>query len=144
MAIINGASGITYFVHEWEPNFKEDGVFRYHDVVAELKRLNGQIKDLAPVLNGPTIENAAKVETAGEIAYMVKQDADAMYVFAVNMEPKALTAKVTMTAAPAAEQAVVLGEDRSLSLIDGVLDDKFGPYQAHIYQFRESEIQRQR
>lgn len=136
MAIINGATGITYFVHEWEPSFKDDGVFRYLDVTAELKRLNGQIKDLAPVLNGPTIANAAKVETSGEIAYMVKQDADAMYVFAVNMEPKALSAKVTMTAAPTAEQAVVLGEDRTLSLIDGLLDDKFEPYQAHIYQLR--------
>ena len=34
MALIHGANGIFYFVHEWQPSFREDGVFRYPEVVA--------------------------------------------------------------------------------------------------------------
>ena len=48
IAIINGAMGINYFVHEWQPSFREDGVFRYSDVTAEMTRINAQIKSLAP------------------------------------------------------------------------------------------------
>jgi hypothetical protein len=29
MALIHGASGIVYFVHEWTGGFREDGIFRY-------------------------------------------------------------------------------------------------------------------
>lgn len=61
IAIINGASGINYFVHEWKPSFREDGVFRYPDTVAEITRINKQIQEYAHLLNSPTIENGAKI-----------------------------------------------------------------------------------
>jgi len=27
LALIHGANGVTYFVHSWEPTFREDGIF---------------------------------------------------------------------------------------------------------------------
>ena len=129
MAIINGASGINYFVHEWQPSFREDGVFRHPDVVAELKRLNKQTQDLAPVLNGPTIENGVVVEATGEIAHMVKESPGATYIFAVNMEQTPARAKV-MTTLEAAGPVVAVGEDRTLNLANGAFEDSFEGYQA--------------
>src|SRR6185312_11599444 len=40
MALIHGAKGIVYFVHEFEPHFREDAIFRYPDIVEELTRTN--------------------------------------------------------------------------------------------------------
>jgi len=136
MAIINGATGINYFVHEWEPSFNEDGVFQYPDVVAGLKKLNGQIRDLAPVLNSPTIEGAVKINSPGELAYMVKQDAATTYLFAVNMGEEPVSAKMAM-AADSAPKAVVVGEDRAIDVEGGAFEDSFQRYQVHIYELRK-------
>jgi hypothetical protein len=133
ISIIKGATGINYFVHEWEPSFKEDGIFRYRDVIAALKSLNGQIRELAPVLNSPTRENVATVETAGEIAYLVKQDATTTYIFAANMREEAVSARIKL-GPDAAEEATVLDEDRTIKIADGAFEDRFDGYQVHIYR----------
>jgi hypothetical protein len=135
MAIINGATGIDYFVHEWRPSFREDGVFRYPDVVEEIRRLNAQIQDLAPFLNGPTIENEVTVDARAEIARMVKREGGTTYIFAANMEKRPTRARVAVgSAAPA--RAVVVGENRSVNLVDGAFEDRFGEYEVHIYRLR--------
>jgi hypothetical protein len=136
MAIINGATGINYFVHEWVPSFREDGVFRYPDVVAELKRLNKQIQSLAPLLNGPTIGNVVAVDATGEIAHMVKESPAATYIFAVNLDRTPVRARI-MTTLKAAGPVVTIGEDRSLTLANAGFDDSFEGYQAHIYQLQK-------
>jgi hypothetical protein len=136
MAIVNGASGINYFVHEWRPSFREDGVFRYPDVVDELKRLNEQIQELAPVLNGPTIENVVAIEASGEIAHMVKDGPTATYIFAVSMEQTAVRAKVMITL-KAAEPVIAVGKDRIFYLSNGVFEDNFDPYESRIYQLEK-------
>src|SRR3989338_7196053 len=51
MALIHGSMGIGYFVHEWYPTFKEDGVMRYPEIIEGLKKINARITSLAPVLN---------------------------------------------------------------------------------------------
>jgi hypothetical protein len=40
MALIHGATGIVYFVHEWIGGFREDGIFRYPDTVAAVTKAN--------------------------------------------------------------------------------------------------------
>jgi hypothetical protein len=135
MAIVNGATGIDYFVHEWTPSFREDAVFRYPDVVEEIRRLNAQIQDLAPILNGPMIENEVTIEARAEIAHMVKREGATTYIFAVNMEKRPTRAKVAIRSeAPA--QAVVVGENRTVDFTDGAFEDRFGEYEVHIYRLR--------
>lgn len=133
MAIINGATGINYFVHEWEPSFEEDGVFLYPDVVAGLKRLNGQIRDLAPILNSPTLNHAVTLVTRGEIAHMVKQDATTTYVFAVNMRDEAASVKFRLDTG-AADQVTVFNEERTIEIAGAAFEDRFNRYQPHIYK----------
>ena len=41
MSIIHGSMGIMYFVHEWEPSFREDGSFRYPEIVQGVREING-------------------------------------------------------------------------------------------------------
>lgn len=55
MAIIHGAQGIVYFVHEFAPTFREDAIFRHPEVVNEVANENELIKSLAPVLNSPNL-----------------------------------------------------------------------------------------
>jgi hypothetical protein len=137
MALIHGSSGIFYFAHEWKPSFREDGVFRYPDVVEELTRINAQIKALAPALNSPTLPAPVTVEAPVEIATMVKRYGGAHYVFAVNMQKKA--AKVRLTIAPlSASSAVVVGEDRLIEIRGAVIEDEFSEYGVRIYKVQEN------
>jgi hypothetical protein len=133
MSLIHGSSGIFYFAHEWKPSFREDGVFRYPDVVEELTRTNAQIKALAPVLNSPTLPGTVKVEAPVEIATMMKRHGDAHYIFAVNMQKKA--AKVRLTISPlSGGSAVVVGEDRLIEIRGAVIEDEFSEYGVRIYK----------
>jgi hypothetical protein len=94
MSLIHGSAGIFYFVHEWQPSFREDGVFRYPDTVEEIARINAEIGQLAPVLNGETLAGRVQVEAPVDIATLAKRHGGATYVFAVNMEKR--PAKATL------------------------------------------------
>jgi hypothetical protein len=133
IAIINGASGIDYFVHEWMPTFREDGIFRYPDAVAEVTRINKQIQTLAPLLNSPNFSGIPNIQASVEIAHMVKQDSNATYIFAANMENKVAKARVSVP--PAVKGRVtVLNEGRSTEIRNGEFEDWFNGYDVHIYQ----------
>src|SRR5262245_7887192 len=133
MALIHGAAGITYFVHEWKPSFREDGVFRYPDTVDEIRRINAQLRSLAPVLASATVPMGVSVDAPVEIATMVKRHSADTYIFVINMEKRAATARLAMPSA-VGDVAIVLGEDRTVGLDSGALEDHFGPYAVHLYK----------
>ncbi len=133
MSLIHGSTGIFYFVHEWKPSFREDGVFRYPETVAEITRLNAQVQSLAPVLNSPTLPDRVRVESPVPIATMVKRYGDATYVFAVNMEKKPAKARLTLGGIPGSH-AIVLGEDRFIKLDGPTVEDEFAEYGVRLYK----------
>lgn len=133
MSLIHGSNGIFYFVHEWKPSFREDGIRRYPDTVQEVSRLNAQIRQLAPVLNSPTRVGAVKVEAPVEIATMVKVLDGETYLFAVSMENTPAKAKLTLASA-GSNRAVVLGEDRIVDIKDGAIEDTFAGYGVRLYK----------
>ncbi len=133
MAIVHGARGIVYFVHEWKPTFREDGMFRYPEVAAEVARTNALIARLAPALNaGKPVEGVA-VEAGTRIATLARRHDGALYLIAVNMERKPADARLTLPGAPDAG-GVAIGEDRAVTLSAGVLSDRFEPYGVHVYR----------
>jgi hypothetical protein len=132
MALVNGASGIFYFVHEWKPSFREDALFRYPDTVQEIGRINAQIAALAPVLNSPTLAGRVRVEAPVEIATMVKRHGDAHYLFAVNMEKKAATARLVLTGIGGTPLA--LGEQRAVTFAGGAIEEEFAEYGVRLYK----------
>ncbi len=133
MSLIHGSMGIAYFVHEWEPSFRADGIFRYPEIVDGVGEINGEIRSLAPVLNTPTLEGTATVSSAVPVAFMVKQYDGDTFLFAVSMRPEATTAEFSIPDLGNAS-ANVIGEDRSIAVGQGLFQDDFSSYQVHLYR----------
>jgi len=133
MALIHGAKGIVYFVHEFEPHFREDAIFRYPDIVEEITNINRLIKSLAPVLNSPTISGSIQVHSTTQIATMVKVFENTTYIFAVAMQNSPSVVRIDIPNHHKTD-ARVIGENRNLAVIDGSFEDRFEGYGVHLYQ----------
>ncbi len=133
MALIHGATGIVYFVHEWTGGFREDGIFRYPDIVAAVAKTNASITALAAVLNGPTIPSLVAVASEVPIATMAKRQGDALYVFAVAMRGDPSTPWFALRGLRDG-RAIVIDEDRAVDVKGGILEDSFAGYGVHLYK----------
>jgi hypothetical protein len=133
MALVHGSKGIVYFVHEFKPQFREDAIFRYPDIVDEVGNINRSIRSLAPVLNAPNDSRRITVQSPVPIATMLKGHQTALYLFAVAMRNAASRPKITIEDLDNA-QAHVLGEARSVNINSGVLEDDFAGYGVHLYR----------
>ena len=133
MAIIHGAKEIVYFVHEFEPQIREDAIFRHPDITREVAQINALIKSLAKPLNAPNLAGKLTVRSTAPIATMVKQYEDTIYVFAIAMTDSASKANFAIKGS-GATKAAVIGEDRSVTITDGVFEDLFEDYAPHIYK----------
>ena len=88
MALIHGSRGLIYFVHQFKPQFNEHALLDDPEMLAAVTAVNHQIKELAPLLNSPTVVDGATVRSSDRevpIDLMVKQRRDATYLFAVGM-----------------------------------------------------------
>lgn len=140
MALIQGARGIIYFCHQFEPNFIEAGLLADDAMSREVAALNRQIQDLAPVLHSPDRPELARVSSSNDdvpIAVSVKQHDGATYLFAVSMRDGETSA--TFTLPDAGDVRVeVLGEDRSIDAPEGIWNDRFEGYQVHLYRVTQA------
>jgi hypothetical protein len=149
MSIIHGSRGLIYFCHQFKPNFIEAGLLADTEMAKAVGAINRQIHELAPAINSPSVPDAVKVEAlpaevsqervkmlpGGPIAFAVKRQGGATYLFAVRME--ANPAKVTFQLSGVTGKAVaeVLGEDRRIEVKEGRFSDEFGPYAVHLYRW---------
>jgi hypothetical protein len=133
MALIHGAKGIVYFAHELKPQFREDAIFRYPDIVDEITTTNRLIHSLAPVLNSPNAKRKINVQSAVPIATMLKQHEHTLYLFAVAMRNAPSRAQFAVDGLDDT-QADVLGEARNVSIRNGMLEDDFAGYGVHLYK----------
>jgi hypothetical protein len=141
MALIHGATGITYFVHEWANGFREDGIFRHPDIVREVAKVDRTIASLAPILNGPDLTGKVSVSSSVPIALMAKRGDDALYLFCVAMQNKLSTARFAISGLATA-QADVIDEGRTVKVSGGVLEDDFDGYGVHLYKIPVSDMPR--
>lgn len=140
MSIIHGSMGLIYFVHEWEPKFNESALLSDPEMLAEVTAINQQIAELAPVLNSPTLTNAANVlsdNSAVPIATMVKKHNGATYLFAVAMRGDQTTATFTIQDLEGEKSAQVLGENRTLTSKNGIFTDRFAAWDVHLYRLEK-------
>ena len=136
MSLIHGSRGLIYFVHQFEPNFKEASVLDDAELLPGVTAINRQIHELAPVLNSPTVDGAAKITSsvpAVPIAAMCKRHDGATYVFAVCMRNEPARATIEVLDSKSSAEVQVLGENRSIRLRDGRFEDDFGPYAVRLY-----------
>jgi hypothetical protein len=137
MALIHGARGVVYFVHQFKPRFVEAALLEDSEMLAVVTALNRQITELAPVLNSPTVTNAVSVttsDTAVPIATMIKRFHGQTHLFAVAMRGQATTAKFSLPGPAENFSLEVLGEKRSLSATNGMFSDHFAPWAVHLYR----------
>lgn len=137
MSLIHGSRGIIYFVHQFEPTSDEASLLRDPELLAAVTTINRQVLELAPVLNSRTIDGAVTVTTDaadGKIATMCKQVKDSTYLFAVNMTPAKSRATFKFHQQLSNQAEVLLGEERSLVLSEGRIEDNFDGYAVHCYR----------
>ena len=137
MSIIHGSMGLIYFVHEWQPRFNESALLSDTAMLSAVTRINGQIAELAPVLNSATIKNAATVSVGNEavpVAMMVKSYGGSTYLFAVGMRDGGTNATFTVRGLKGERVVEVLGEGREIISRDGVFKDSFDAWDVHLYR----------
>ncbi len=137
MALIHGARGLIYFVHQFKPKFIEAALLEDAEMLTAVTALNRQITELAPVLNSPTLTNAVTVTTsepAVPVATMVKHSGGQTYLFAVAMRGQTTTAKFSFKESATNLRVEVLGEARSFTATNGMFADQFAPWAVHLYR----------
>ncbi len=141
MSLIHGSRGLIYFVHQFEPGFVEASLLEDAELLAGVTDINRQIRELAPVLNSPTVRDAVKATSSDPkvpIAVMCKRFEGATYVFAVCMRNQPARATVELSGVHTDVDVRVLGEDRHVTLRDGRFADDFQPYGVHLYRMTGS------
>jgi len=138
MSIIHGSMGIVYFVHEWKPEVDTRRLLHDPEMLAAVTALNGQIRELAPVINSPTLRYGAEVKTSNPavpVALMAKRYGGGMYVFSCAMRGDSTDAEFLVSNVGERAVAEVVGENRSIEVENGRFTDHFRAYDVHIYRF---------
>jgi hypothetical protein len=139
MSIIHGSRGLIYFVHQFEPTFSEASLLDDAELLPAVTAINRLIHDLAPVLNSPTVVDAATVMSSNAdvpIATMCKRHQGDTYLFAVAMRGGATRATIELHNRPTGAHVPVevIGEERTIELRDGRFEDDFEPYGVHLFR----------
>lgn len=139
MALIHGSRGLIYFVHQFKPKFDEHALLDDPEMLAGVTATNRQIQALAPMLNSPTLEKAATVQSLSPdapIDLMVKRQGQERTLCAVGMRNKATTGAFTVNGVNDVVTVEVLGEARTLPVHNGQFTDAFHPYDVHLYRLK--------
>lgn len=137
MSLIHGSRGLIYFVHQFKPRFIEAALLADPEMLSAVTVINRQIKELAPVLNRPTIRNAVTVQstnTAVPIATMLKRHEGTTYLFAVSLRNGITLATFALRGIKGERTMEVIGENRTIIAEDGKFGDHFGPWDVHLYR----------
>lgn len=137
MSLIHGSRGLIYFVHQFKPVFREAALLDDPEMLAAVTAINRQVRELAPVLNSPTVTNGVAIRSSVDsvpVAGMVKRYAGATYLFAVCMRNQAAQSKFKLSDLPGNASAEVLEEARKIPVKDGEFTDEFKPYAVHLYR----------
>jgi hypothetical protein len=139
MALIHGAKGLIYFVHQFKPTFREAALLDDPSMLTAITAINRQIRELAPILNSPSLQSGASVSSSVPevpIASMVKGHGGTTYLFLVGMRNAPTRALVSLPGLAGKATADVIGESRSIVVSDGRFEDDFKPYEVHLYRIR--------
>lgn len=138
MALIHGARGLVYFVHQLEPKVVPAAVLRDPVLLPALTRINARIRSLAPVLHAEAVPDAVKVRStdrAVPVASVAKRYGGALYVFCVGMRPAATRLEVELLGRGYLRAPVeVLGESRRLTVQGGVFRDALEAYGVRLFR----------
>ena len=133
MAIISGARGIVYFVHEFSPVLREDAIYRHPDIVSEVTKQNSLIRSLASVLNSADVDGAIDVRSKVPVATLTKEYNNSLYVFVVALADAPSQPQFNLLGYNATAASVV-GENRKLTIKGSAFEDSLEGYGVRIYE----------
>jgi len=136
MSLVHGSRGLIYFVHQFQPRFNEHALLDDPEMLAAVTAINGQIRELAPVLNGPDVPGVASVRSSKAevpIDLATRQQGKTTYVFAVAMRNAPARGAFEIKGLAPRATAEVLGEQRRITIKEGRFEDDFRPYDVHLY-----------
>ena len=142
MSLIHGSRGLIYFVHQFEPVFREASLLDDPELLPAVTAINQQVHELAQVLNSPTVDGAVKIKSSDPdvtIAAMCKHHDGALYVFVAGMQGRPARATLELLRPHAGTKAQVLGENRTLEMRDGRFEDEFEAYAVHLYRLADTD-----
>lgn len=136
MSLVHGSTGLIYFVHQFKPTFNEHALLDDPVLLPAVTAINRQIRELAPVLNSPTLAvgTVKAASDQGPIDLMAKRHEGATYVFAVGMRNVATHGTFQVQGLANTATAEVLGEARTLTVRHGQFEDDFKPHEVHLYR----------
>ena len=141
LSLIHGSRGIIYFVHQFKPNFIEASLLQDPELLEAVTGINAQIKQLARVLNSPTVPSEFSISSENNlpIATMMKKVGGTNFLFTVAMDNQ--EAEVTLKSSELSNvtNVEVIDESRTIQVSAGELRDRFKPYQVHLYRFRAAK-----
>jgi len=140
MALIHGSRGLIYFVHQFQPSFREAALLDDPEMLAAVTAINKEVHEFAPVLNSPTVTTAATLESSSSgvpLALMVKQYQGAIYLLVVGMRNEKTRGSFRIKILLGTAQAEVMGESRTVTLRNGDFADDFKPYEVHLYRVKD-------
>ncbi|HVY69684.1 MAG TPA: hypothetical protein VHH73_07120 [Verrucomicrobiae bacterium] len=141
MSLISGSQGLIYFVHQFKPKFIEAGLLADPEMLAAVTAINREIHSLAPVLNSPTLAAEVTIQSdAGTpIEVMAKRHGGSSYLFAVETRGHTGKARFQLAFRNGNGQAEVIGENRTVAVTNGSLEDSFPPWGVHLYRAPETK-----
>jgi hypothetical protein len=119
-AIIHGARGLIYFVHQFQPKFNEHALLDDPEMLASVTATNKQIQALAAVINSPR----GKRRTQNGVEQLMVEHQGATYIFAAATGDTPVTVELDSCG-----KLEVLGEGRMVSV-----SDTFAPDDVHLYR----------
>jgi hypothetical protein len=134
MALVHGAKGFGYFCHSFVPPQDEAALLHDSNMINAVKVINTQVTSLAPVLNNATTTGYVTVNstnTTVPVDIMTKNYNNADYIFAIGMRNGFTTATFTVKSGNRAE---VIGENRTINIVEGRFSDDYSPYAVHLYK----------
>ncbi|KRC62782.1 hypothetical protein ASE14_02905 [Agromyces sp. Root81] len=133
--IIHGARGVVYFNHGFGDACSTENVLRDacgDPVREEVAALNRQLADLAPALNAPFVDGLVDVDGSVDVA--VKLIDDGFTIIAGATSANDGEVGFTIECGNAAT-ATVVGEDRTIPVVDGRFSDRFPDSDTvHVYR----------
>lgn len=123
-SIVHGARGIVYFGHSFGGPCQTFHVLRDcgADLADGIADINAEVTDLAPALNGPSVEGALQVTGAADAITKI-HDGD-LYIVATAASPQPGRVDFLLSCARDGN-VTVLGEGRTVALVDGRFIDDF-------------------
>lgn len=134
MSLIHGAKGVVYFAHRFRPRFTESGLLADAEMSAAVAAINRQIRELAPVLNGPPLRGGVTVESPVPVDAVAKRHGGSTYLFAAAMRNAPSRASFRVRGLRGRAPVEVLGEGRSIGSVDGAFSDDIEGYGVRLFR----------